>query len=371
MTSQVVTFASYSATTLYAYDAFGREYCSVAPNEAAQGVTCPSSAPSSPPTPGSDLYLGATITTYNAVGQVVQVTNPLGGITYTGYDEAGEPFCSVVPAEAAMGVTCPSTAPSSPPTIGSDSYLGATITTHDANDQVVQVTNPLGGITLTTYDYAGNVLSTTVESNNATLAPSIVTDYAYDVDNRVVSTTVDPGTSLAATTLESYDPNGNVYCFVSANADASGSFQCPPWQAAWITAPPSPTSLYSSTPTSAQANNVTTSFYNANGNLLQTTNPDVGTSITAVDGDGRTYCTSDPVNVASWLTANPSGAYPYLCPAPRRPRRPQPARTRTTSRRSTTRRATFSLRPTSSGTPRPTPTTRSATCSRQPTRAAR
>ena len=78
--------------------------------------------------------------------------------------------------------------------------------------------------------------------------------------------------------------------------------------------PPSPTSLYSTTPTSAQANNVTTTFYNANGQQVQTTNPDVDTSITAVDGDGRTYCTSDPTNVAAWLTAHSSGTYPYLCP---------------------------------------------------------
>jgi RHS repeat-associated protein len=314
VTSQVLTFDSYSATTLYAYDSFWRQYCSVAPAEVALGVACPSSPPSSPPTPGSDPYLGATITTYNANGQVVQVTNPLGGISYEAYDEVGEAYCSVTPSQAALGVTCPSTAPSSPPTIGSDSYLGTTITTYNANGQVVQVTNPLGGITLTDYDGAGNVLQTTVESNNVTLAPNIVTNYTYDSDNRVVSTTVDSGTSLAATTLENYDPNGDVYCIVSANAYASGNYQCAPWQAAWIIAPPSPSTLYSSTPTSAQANNVTMSFDNANGNTVQSTNPDVQTSISAVDGDGRTYCTSDPVNVASWLTANSSGTYPYLCP---------------------------------------------------------
>jgi RHS repeat-associated protein len=314
--SQVATFGSYSATTLYAYESLGRKYCEVDPYEAAQSVTCPSSPPS-PPTPSSDPYLGATITTYDSNGRVVQSTNPIGGITYTAYDQAGELFCTVGPYEAALSVTCPSSPPSSPPTVSSDAYLGATITTYDANGRVVQVTNPLGGITLTAYDSAGNVSQTTVKSNNSTSAPNVVTAYAYDADNRVVSTTVGSGSSAPATTLQSYDPNGNVFCSVSANAYAAGgsTYQCPKWEVGWITAPPSPASLYSTTPTSSQANNVTTAFYNANGQQVQTTNPDVATSISVVDGDGRSYCTSDPVNVSAWLSGHSGGTYPYLCPS--------------------------------------------------------
>jgi RHS repeat-associated protein len=34
-----------------------------------------------------------------------------------------------------------------------------------------------------------------------------------------------------------------------------------------------------------------------------------------LDPDGRTYCTADPTNVASWLSANPTGSFPYLCPS--------------------------------------------------------
>ena len=104
---------------------------------------------------------------------------------------------------------------------------------------------------------------------------------------------------------------------MSANADALGTsaYQCPTWQASWISAPPSPTSLYSSTPSADQANNVTTAFYNADGDEVQSTNTDVDTSISAFDGDGRTYCSAEALNVASWLTAHTSGTYPYLCPA--------------------------------------------------------
>jgi RHS repeat-associated protein len=104
---------------------------------------------------------------------------------------------------------------------------------------------------------------------------------------------------------------------VSANADLAGSstYHCPTWQPGWAVTPPSPLSLYSTTPTASQANNVSTAFFNADGVAVQSTNPDVQTSLSVADADGRTYCTSDPVNVASWLTANPSGTYPYLCPS--------------------------------------------------------
>ncbi|HUB69610.1 MAG TPA: RHS repeat-associated core domain-containing protein [Acidimicrobiales bacterium] len=313
--SETESSGSYSATTLYAYDAAGDRYCEVAPDEVADGVTCPSSSPSSPPTPGSDPYLGATITTYNSAGQAVQVTNPLGGISYTAYDDAGNAYCTVAPTEAADGVTCPSSPPTSSPTPGSDPYLGATITTYDSSGQVAQVTNPLGGITLSEYDADGNLTETTVESDDSSTDPDVVTSYAYDADDRVTSTTVDPGGSQAATTLQSYDPDGNVYCSVSANAYATGGYQCPPWQASWAAAPPSPSSLYSSTPSTSQADDVTTTFYDADGNELQSTGPDVQTSISAYDGDGRQYCSADATNVATWLAAHSSGSYPYLCPS--------------------------------------------------------
>ena len=60
----------------------------------------------------------------------------------------------------------------------------------------------------------------------------MVTTYTYDADDRVLSTTLDPGGSLASTTAEAYDPDGNVYCSVSADAEAAGTtaYQCPAWQ---------------------------------------------------------------------------------------------------------------------------------------------
>jgi hypothetical protein len=43
-----VSFGTYSATTLNAYNGAGEDYCTVTPAEDAKGVTCPSSPPSSP-----------------------------------------------------------------------------------------------------------------------------------------------------------------------------------------------------------------------------------------------------------------------------------------------------------------------------------
>jgi RHS repeat-associated protein len=314
VTLQTVSFRSYSSTTEYAYDDSGNDYCEVDPYEYANGVRCPA-LPVTTPTPGDDPYLGATITTYDADGEAAQSTNALGGVTYTAYDDAGEAYCTVAPKEASLGVRCPAF-PVTTPTPGNDPYLGATITTYNALGQVVQVTNPLGGITLTGYDAAGNVANTTVESNNSTDAPDVVTSYTYDGDNQVLTTTVGSG-SDASTTAESYDPDGNVYCTVSAKVYGEGSsfYKCPTWQPSWISEPPSPSVLYAAVPTLSQANDVTTAFYNADGDMVQTTNPDVQTSISYFDADGRATCTEDPVNLDNWLAANLSGTYPYNCPS--------------------------------------------------------
>jgi RHS repeat-associated protein len=313
--TQVVTgtTGTYSATTQYAYDSAGRKFCEVGPYEYSNSIRCPSTPPTSPPT-GTPGY---TDTIYNSNGQVTSTTSPIGGTTQYAYDGSGNKYCTVSPTNYASGTRCPTALPLTTPTPGSDPYLGTTITTFDADNRATQVTNPLGGITLTSYDAADNATQTSVESNNTTSAPNVVTATTYDADNRAISTTVGSGSSSPATTLTNYDPNSNAFCTVSATAYKAGTsaYQCPLWQPGWIVIPPSPTALYSTTPTASQANNVSTAFFNADGVAVQSTNPDVQTSISVTDADGRTYCTSDPVNVSAWLTANPSGIYPYLCPS--------------------------------------------------------
>ena len=299
----------------------------MAPAEAAKGVTCPSSPPTSPPSPGDDPYPGATITTYDARGPGGPGDQPSGGHHLHAYDQAGDLFCTVAPAEAADDVTCPPSPPPSPPTVGYDPYLGATITTYDANGRVVQVTNPLGGLTLTSYDAANNVAETTVESDNARADPNVVTP------TPTTPTTRSPPPRSTPAEAPSPPPRPRpttptVTCTArSQPMPWPGDYQCPPWQAAWATSPPNPSSLYSSTPSPAQANNVTTSSMTPTATSCRAPTRTSDTSISAVDGDGRTYCSAGPTNVSAWLEANPSGTYPYLCPATPAHRRPPRART--------------------------------------------
>ena len=188
------TFGAYSATTLNAYDQAGNQYCSGGPGRGGRRGHLPLvPAAVAARRPATTPTSGATITTFDGAGRPVQVANPLGEISYTAYDEAGNAYCTVAPADAATGVTCPSSPPSSAPTTGDDPYPGATITTYDTVGRPVQVTNPLGGITLTQYDADNNVTQATVESNNSTADPNVVTTYGYDADDQVTSTTVDPG----------------------------------------------------------------------------------------------------------------------------------------------------------------------------------
>ncbi len=309
-TSQTQTSGSDSQTTITAYDSAGRAFCTIAGLAYAQGHTsCPASEPTNPPATGTNPWPGAQVTIFNDDGQPLFVVNPLGGVTQTAYDGAGNAYCSVTPTDYAQGITCP--AP------GQAWVAGTTIALYDAFGRPVQVTNPLGGVTTTAYDSAGNVLSTTVESNNTNSAPNIVTQNSYDADNRLISSTLGAGSSSPSTTLTGYDPDSNAFCTVSANADAAGTsaYQCPAWQPSWIAAAPIPTALYSTTPTAAQGNNVTTTFFNADGQQVQSTNPDVQTTVSAPDADGNNYCSADATNVAAWLTAHPSGIYPYLCPS--------------------------------------------------------
>ena len=259
VTAQTTSFGGYSATTQTAYTPAGGSvpvglvYCTVSPQNYANDTRCPASPP-----PMSSPTAGATNDFYDATGRLIETVSPIGGETSYAYDDHGNRYCTVAPFEAAQGVTCPSL-PLTAPTVGSDDYPGATIDIYNLAGQLVQETNPLGGITTYGYDAAGHKTSQTVSGDGGSGDPAVTTDYRYDQAGNVTSTTVDPGGQAQQTTKSAYDPDGNVYCSMTAKETASAStdsYQCPPWQAGWIGKPPSPSSLYSSTPDSSQANGV-------------------------------------------------------------------------------------------------------------------
>lgn len=328
----------------------------------ADGVSCPSSPPSVSEPPS-----GVTSDFYNSDGELVQQTGPSGGTTIYAYDQAGQVYCTVGPDAYADGKTCPSTEPSSAPTPGDDDYLGATIDTYNSAGQLAQETSPTGGITLYSYDGDGNLYSQSVESG-VSGAPAVTTTYAYDADDQQVSETTAAGSGEAATTLSYYDPDGNAYCSVSADAYASGSYQCPAWQASWVASPPAAGSLYSSSPSADQAEAVTTSFYDADGELAQQTTPDQGTTISVYDDDGDVVCAEDATDMEATLAADSSATYPYTCPSAPLTTAPSSGSMR---RPSTTPMDNRSARATPTGTPLATPTTPTATSSPRPARGAR
>ena len=187
----------------------GLVYCSIDPANYAKGsVICPSSPPTTPPT----TAVGYTTTIYNANGYRTSTTNPDGDTTsyvygsaanpglptvttdpdgkvttdtynaegevtsqvvtdpspntYTAttqdaYDSAGRKWCEVDPLEYSLGIRCPATAPTSPPT-GTPGY---TDTIYNADGQVTSTTNPIGGTTQYAYDGSGNKYCTVTPNN--------------------------------------------------------------------------------------------------------------------------------------------------------------------------------------------------------------
>ena len=190
--------------------------------------------------------------------------------------------------------------------MGDDPYLGATVTTYNASGQAVQVTNPLGGITLTGYDGAGNVTQTTAESNNSAVRPQRRHLLHLRRRRPAISTTVDPGGSLAATTDQAYDPDGNVYCTRLGQRRAAGRTTSARL-AARLDQPsrPSPTVAVLDDTNPAPGQQRHHHLLQRRRQPAASTNPDVETTVTAYDADGRTYCSSDPTNVSAWLAANP------------------------------------------------------------------
>jgi RHS repeat-associated protein len=306
--SSTESSGSYTATTKYAYDAQGQLYCTAPAAEVAAGVGCPTSPPSASAPPA-----GVTSDFYDAEGHLVQSTGPTGATTLYAYDSTGHQYCTVGPQAYSQGVTCPSSPPTSAPAAGSDPYPGATITTYNAEGQVAQVTNPLGGTTVSTYDADGNLGSQTVGTGSSG-APAVTTEYAYDADNRLLTETVGYGSPLAATTAYAYDPDGNVYCSASAKAYAS-AYSCPQWLPGYANAVPSVATLYAPSSGSPLAVGVTTSFYNADGELVQSSGPDKATTVSVYGPGGQVVCAQDAADMAATLAASPSEAWPYACPA--------------------------------------------------------
>jgi RHS repeat-associated protein len=292
----VTAYHTYSATTAYSYDAANRQVCTVSPAEYATGVRCPTSTPT-PAHPPSNV----TTTYYDTTGHVAETVGPTGATTLNSYDPTGQKYCTVAPAAYARTLRCPSftaVATTSDLSTWLGAHSGPTITVFNALGEVTAQATPLGAVTSSAYNALGDVTRKTVSSGTSG-APAVTTTATYDAAGRAISTTT--GTTK---TRSSYDPTGHVYCTVDAVAYTAGH-RCPAWSATWLTAPPKPATVPAG---------VALTITNGDGETVQSTTPDKGTTVSAYDATGRAYCSATAGDLASWLATHSGATYPYLCP---------------------------------------------------------
>jgi YD repeat-containing protein len=149
-----------------------------------------------------------TTTVYDELGNVKQVTDPLGRITSYGYDTAAR----LARVDEAYNTSEQRTTSLSYDDAGNlasvtDPLRRLTRFTYDGADRLTALTEAAGTAvqrtTTTVYDAAGNVLSRIDPLGRRT-------DYAYDQRDRPTSITEAAGTALARTTALVYDDTSNV-----------------------------------------------------------------------------------------------------------------------------------------------------------------
>jgi len=175
-----------------------------------------------------------TTTAYDADDRPTLVTDPDGNATLTCYD-ADSNVAETVPAVgvAADSLTASSCPTSYPSDYGDRLATDATTTSYNALGEKVTVTTPapagLSGYETTSYSYdpAGLLISVTAPPTSTSEdAPDNVTDYTYDADGELLTTTTGAGTATAATTSNCYDPDGDKTATVPGDGNTSSVASC-------------------------------------------------------------------------------------------------------------------------------------------------
>lgn len=163
---------------------------------------------------GSAPHFNAKTTySYNAVGQVVAVTDPISSVTQVTYDNAGN----------RVSVTRD---------VGPGRLNQLTATAYNVRGDVISVTDPNGTVTTNTYDAARRPSATI--SPAAPGAPNgIVTTFSRDADGRVLQTQQSANGAVLRTTSTTYtltekpatstDANGNVTSYAYDTVDRLSS----------------------------------------------------------------------------------------------------------------------------------------------------
>jgi RHS repeat-associated protein len=183
--------------TTYGYDTFGDRVSAEDPNGNiattnydAAGHPVSQVLPSYIPPGSSGPITATTSRTYNNLGEVTSLTDPLGNTTSYTYDQLGD----------LATVTQPGG--------------GITHYTYDTNGERLSVTDPLGAQTQATYDYLGRRLTSTQIVRQPTLTADTTTS-AYTAAGYLASTTSPAGVR----TSYAYDAAGEV----TSAADGAGN----------------------------------------------------------------------------------------------------------------------------------------------------
>ncbi len=159
--------------------------------------------------------LGRAFTyTFNTNNQVLTITDPMGHLTTNTYDAAG----NLLTLKDALGnVTTMTYNPQGKLLKKTDPLGNTTQFQYDSFGNPTQQIDPLGHVATYTYDANGNRLSQTVtRTNSAGSIENLVTSYLYDAENRLIQTT-NPDGSTTKTVYNSLgqpsqtiDPLGHV-----------------------------------------------------------------------------------------------------------------------------------------------------------------
>jgi large repetitive protein len=215
--------------------------------------------------------------TYDALGDLTGVTTPpvagypSGRTTTTRYTDGTSVLAyGSTTAYAPPGLAYQLTTPGG----------AVTSTKYYADGDIASVTNPLGEVTVYTYDNIGRVLTKTVTYGST----SAVTSYTYDGDGRIVTET-DPATMDAVTgathievTTSSYDPDGDLTQSVVSDAG-----------------------------TGDDAPRTTTTGYNACDQITSVTDPDGNKTSYTYDAYGNKATVSDPLGNVTDYTYDADG----------------------------------------------------------------
>ena len=300
---------------------------------------------SSPNQYGADYCLWETVVTVNATtsdttsytypgqgtnpgtnyGQPAAVTSPNGnaspstygyGITWYVYNDAGQ-----VTTEFAPVATTSNTRPTSSTYVGLG-YIMQTFA-YNARGQLTSSTDGDGNTTNYTYDVLGHMLTKTQPDPDCTgplAAP--VTDYIYDADGNLISTTLATASPQETTTIV-YDSMGRVVKTISPD----GTYTTDEYDAAG--------NVVASTDAMGR---VTQSVYDSHDWQTATIEPDGSVLLTQYDGGGRVVARTDALgnttryqydklgrkteviapyaNISSAVTIDDSGSVPAFTASP-------------------------------------------------------